>query len=108
MTSFCRAAGKVEPQPELMLRPSGRSWPATTSSPRPRNRAGASADAAPLAQSTASRRLLPAAVPAPLGPEQEIQRTPVDPGDGARPRGAWRAGFPGRETGADPVFQEGG
>ena len=45
----------VEPQPWLMLIPSGSEWIAVTSAPARWSAAGATADAAPLAQSTTTR-----------------------------------------------------
>src|SRR4029453_8476747 len=48
--------GWVEPQPALMLVPSGWSKSTSTATPRPASTAGATTDADPLAQSTTGRR----------------------------------------------------
>ena len=52
----CSCSGWVEPQPSLMLQPSGSAPMTTTSAPAARSAAGATSLAAPLAQSTTTCR----------------------------------------------------
>ena len=51
-----RTGDTVDPHCSLMLRPSGSACSTTTSAPKRRNARGPTADAAPLAQSTTTRR----------------------------------------------------
>ena len=101
-TAARRSPGWLDPQPSLMLRPSGQAWSTATSAPRRVRTSAANADVAPLAQSTTrvrpERDPLPteeatasAQGAAPSGSSDQLDDPPPPSRRGSASHAAWTA-----------------